>query len=158
MVHTVLPRHNPTARDAVAAGSAAQPGDASLAPRRGPRVLVVEDQILLAVAIQQTVADAGYEVVGIASDAEDALRLAVQHRPDLILMDVSLGRGPDGIDAAHSIAAGMTVKIVFATAHTDEHTVARIAESGLGSLLAKPFSDDQLLAAMERALADPTGG
>jgi len=113
---------------------------------------------MVGMAISQTVADLGYEVVGMAADAEQALDLARRERPDLVLMDISLGSGPDGVEAAGNIAALMAVKVIFLTAHTDPQTVARVRESQLGAILSKPFTDDQLAQAITDLFGSGSAG
>jgi CheY-like chemotaxis protein len=126
---------------------------AAPAATRRARVLVVEDEAIIAWQLEIMLEDLGYAVAGIASDAPDAVRLALETRPDAILMDVRLGPGQDGVAAAREILARQAVPIVFCTAFADDAgTAARIRALG-GSIIAKPVDAAVLQAALGRALA-----
>jgi CheY-like chemotaxis protein len=126
-------------------------------PPRG-RVLIVEDEYFVAMASEDALSDAGFDVVGIAATADDAVAKADATRPDLVLMDVRLappGSARDGIDAAAEILARFGIRSLFATAHADPGTRARgeRAAQPLG-WLSKPFSPEDLVAAVGAAVAE----
>ena len=139
------------------------PGRPALAPQAGagpggagPRVLVVEDEWLISIQLEQTLAAAGFEVVGTAASAATAVALAGRERPDLVLMDIRL-RGPaDGIEAAREIADRFGIRSLFVSAHgSDPATVARGSSVSPAGWLPKPFTEAELLRAVRAALSLP---
>ena len=116
------------------------------------RILVVEDENVVALDLQETLRNVGYEVVGIASSASEAVRKASQHQPDLILMDIELRGGSDGVQAAAAIKQTSGAGIIFLTAYADEKTVERAKAVEPLAYLLKPFNDRDLYAAIEVAL------
>jgi len=116
------------------------------------RVLVVEDERTSALLVQRDLRKLGYEIAAIAMTGEEAIRLAREKRPDLVLMDIGLEGELDGIDAAIRICAERTVPIVFITAAGDPETIERAKGQGAFGYLVKPFSLYGLHSAMELAL------
>lgn len=116
------------------------------------RILVVEDEAIVAMDISVRLRALGYEVVGPASTGVEALEIAEASRPDLVLMDVMLRGGMDGIEAARRIRETTGAPIVYLTAYADENTLrrAKVAEP-LGYLL-KPFEERELRTTIEMAL------
>jgi CheY-like chemotaxis protein len=93
------------------------------------RVLVVEDESIVALDLEHHLRKMDYSVVGVADTAEKARRLADEHHPDVILMDIQL-RGPvDGIDAAAEIQTTRDIPVIFLTAYSDEGSLRRAKES-----------------------------
>jgi CheY-like chemotaxis protein len=121
-----------------------------------PRVLIVEDEAIVAMEIQDQMESLGWDVCGIAATGPDAIRRAAADRPDLILMDNTLLGNMTGLEAAEIIRAGRTVPIVFLTATVDERIIARIQklDPEAGSL-SKPFSEADLRRETERARRRP---
>jgi PAS domain S-box-containing protein len=116
-----------------------------------PQILIVEDEAIVAMDLKLHLQELGYDVVGLAASGPEAVGLALRLRPDLVLMDISLGAGMDGIEAArHVQAEGMPV--VFLTAFADEGTLARAKESGPYGYLLKPFDERSLHSTVEMAL------
>jgi len=116
------------------------------------RILIVEDEALTVLALKRDLADLGYEVVGNASTAADALRAAEDNRADLVLMDIQLDGGISGVAAAAAIRGHLDVPVVFLTAHGSAETVARAVESGAFGYLVKPYTAPELKAAIDIAL------
>ncbi|MBS0273258.1 MAG: response regulator [Proteobacteria bacterium] len=117
-----------------------------------PRILVVEDEYLIAMMMENDLDEAGYNVVGIANSAEKAVFLATTEQPDLIIMDIRLIGGRDGIDAALEIFAKTGIRCLFATAHGDAQSKTRaIAASPLG-WLQKPYGRAALIKAAREAV------
>lgn len=119
---------------------------------RRSRILVVEDEALVAMATAQLLEDAGYEVVGMAADSRQALRLAEDERPDLVLMDIRLRGGDDGVATAAQIRQQLGLPILYVSAHGDSATLARAAQTDPAGFLGKPHTTDELLRAVGRAL------
>lgn len=115
---------------------------------RTARVLVVEDEYFVALDLEGVLSDEGHVVVGIATDADEAVRLAEREKPDLVLMDVRLARGSDGIAAAISIRQRVGVPCVFLTAHADDETKARAAPARPVRWIAKPFRRSEVVSAV----------
>ena len=120
-------------------------------PPHGPTILVVEDERLVALDIQTRLTELGYVVVT-ASSAEEATELAVELRPDLILMDVKLGDGPDGIEAAQRIREVLDVPFIYLTAYADDSTLDRARATKPYGYLLKPFNVRELRATIEMSL------
>src|SRR6187551_216072 len=127
------------------------------------RILVVEDQRLIAADIENTLKKLGYVVVGSASSGEDAISKADEARPELVLMDVRLRGEMDGIQAAEIIRDRFNVPVVYLTAYADEETILRAKKTTPFGYLVKPFNERELRATieiafythqMERTLAD----
>lgn len=116
------------------------------------RILVVEDQGLIAADLEQTLTKLGYDVVGSASTGEDALAMTAQLAPDLVLMDVRLRGALDGIETAERIHASSDLPVVYLTANADEETIARAKRTSPFGYVVKPFNERELRAAIEIAI------
>ncbi len=116
------------------------------------RVLVVEDETIVAMDIAATLRRLGYEVTGMASTGTAAIELAETTKPDLILMDIRLKGRMDGIEAASQIQQRSQVPIVFLTAHADLDTVERSKNAAPHGYVLKPFDERALHRAVEIAL------
>ena len=120
------------------------------AARTSPiRILLVEDEFLIAMSIEGDLRDGGYDVVGTAHSADDAVAMARAERPDLIVMDIRLVGKRDGIDAAIEIYGTMGIRSIFATAHGDPETMARALPAAPLGWVHKPYGRDSLLSAIE---------
>lgn len=115
-------------------------------------VMVVEDEGLIALSIQRTLRNLGYAVPAVVASGEEAVRQALALRPDLVLMDIMLEGDMDGITAATQIQASLDVPVVYLTAYSDDHTLARAKVSGPFAYLVKPFEEVNLRATLEMAL------
>jgi DNA-binding NarL/FixJ family response regulator len=157
---------SPTARTARlrrgAAAGARPPG----APPRGDferaafdkpdaraRVLIVEDDFVVAMEMETALKAAGFEVAGIAGTARDAVWLALQTRPDLAVMDIRLQGERDGVDAAIEIYRAAGVRAIFATAHQDPPVQARAEAARPLGWLTKPYDSDALISLVRTAAA-----
>lgn len=116
------------------------------------RILIVEDERIIAKDIEQTMRALGYHVVGIADSAGEAVRRAIEEAPDLILMDIHLRGETDGIEAARRIQEELQVPIVFLTAFADERTLLRAKQTAPYGYVLKPFDDRDLQVATMMAL------
>jgi len=113
------------------------------------RIMVVDDESLIAMALNDQLEYLGHEVVGTASAAQEAVDLASQQQPDLILMDVYLGGGMDGLDAAEQINAARSTPIVILTGFPDKALVERGRSCGVVAHLLKPIDLDDLREAVD---------
>lgn len=116
-----------------------------------PRILLVEDEKVVAADIQECVKGLGYEVVGAAATGTDALRLAVNTMPDLVLMDIKLKGVLDGIDVAGALYDQLKIPVVYLTAHADAEILARARLTAPSGYVLKPFDDRTLRTAIELA-------
>jgi two-component system, response regulator PdtaR len=125
-----------------------------VASHTGPiRILIVEDEFLIAMECEWILTNAGYDVVGTAADEQQAVQLAERARPDLVLMDVRLARGGDGIEVAKSIRSRCGIRSLFVSAHEDPETQFRARAIDPMGWLVKPYSAGMLLEAVEKAIA-----
>ncbi|MBN9690903.1 MAG: PAS domain S-box protein [Verrucomicrobia bacterium] len=116
------------------------------------RILVVEDENIVAMDIERGLHHLGYTVVGRASRGEDALELAAKHRPDLVLMDIRLKGAWDGVETAEQIRRQYAIPVVFLTAYADEPTLERAKRAAPYGYLLKPFEETELHSVIEVAL------
>ena len=115
-------------------------------PRSDPRrILIVEDDFLVAGDVEHALEGAGFTVVGVATTAQEAITLARNERPALTIMDVRLNGVRDGIDAAIEIFRDLGIRSIFATAHADPRTIARAQAANPAAWLQKPYSRKLLL-------------
>jgi DNA-binding NarL/FixJ family response regulator len=117
------------------------------------RILVVEDDSLLSMMVVETLTEDGYQVIGTASNHQDAVALAVSERPDLVIMDVRLAKGTDGVSAAIDIFLTTGIAILFASSHFDSATIERAQSAQPVGWLPKPYTVEQLLDAVAKAMA-----
>ena len=109
-----------------------------------PKILIVEDEWLLAEYYRVIIEKLGYKVCEFAADAEAAVRIARRQDPDLILMDFWLKGEKDGVDAAGKILERQTIPTVYITAANDPATLRRIASDHAAEILLKPVLARQL--------------
>jgi two-component system, response regulator PdtaR len=120
--------------------------------RSAPRVVIAEDEALIRLDLAEMLAEEGYEIVGQAGDGEVAIELAMQHRPDLVVMDVKMPR-LDGIAAASQIARARIAPVVMLTAFSQRELVERARDAGAMAYLVKPFTKSDLVPAIEMAMS-----
>jgi PAS domain S-box-containing protein len=119
---------------------------------RGQRVLIVEDERVVATHVQRSLEDAGYEVTGIAASAAEAAALSRAALPAVALVDIRLrGRG-EGFEVAEWLRTEHDVPVVYMTAHTDDDTLQRAARTGAYGYVVKPFTIGEVKSALEVAL------
>lgn len=116
------------------------------------RILVVEDDRIVARDISQQLARIGHSVVGITASGAEAIELALAHRPDLVLMDVRLEGPLDGVETALRIREQTRIPVVYLTAYADDDTVTRASMTEPFGYLLKPFENSQLRTVIEMAL------
>lgn len=127
------------------------PAPAMPAAARTLRLIVVEDEVLVADGIREAVQSLGHTVCGLARTEQEAVDLADRERPDVALMDVRLAAGGDGIVAARRLAAGFGIRSVFLTGYADHATMRRLTETYPLGVVHKPFSLAQLKSALDLA-------
>ena len=115
------------------------------------RIMLVEDEKVVAADIQECVTSLGYEVVGAAATGTEALRMAVNTVPDLVLMDIKLKGVVDGIDVAGALYDQLKIPVVYLTAHADAEILERAKATAPSGYVLKPFDDRTLRTAIEIA-------
>ncbi|MEK9535936.1 MAG: response regulator [Aquiluna sp.] len=115
------------------------------------RIVVVEDEALIRMDVVATLEEAGFEIIGQGSDGEEAVALATDLEPDLVVMDIKMPK-LDGISAAEKIAE-LKIPVVLLTAFSQADLVSRAAEAGAMAYVTKPFKPADLLPAIQIALA-----
>ena len=119
----------------------------------GPvRVLIVEDDFLIAMQTEVALTAAGFEIVGPATTAEEAVELAREAQPWLAVMDIRLASSRDGIDAARELYEDFSIRCIFATAHDDAHTRGRAEPYAPLGWLPKPYTMASLVAVVAEAV------
>lgn len=116
------------------------------------KILVVEDEVIVADDIQKSLNNLGYTVPAIASSGEAAIKKAGEYNPDLVLMDIVLHGGKDGIKAAEQIRSMYDIPVVYLTAYSDKNTLERAKITGPFGYIIKPFKEKELKIAIEIAL------
>jgi DNA-binding NarL/FixJ family response regulator len=116
------------------------------------RVLVVEDDFLVATQMEAALTDAGFEIAGVAASADEAIALAASEQPVLCVMDIRLAGARDGIEAAIEIFNTFGIRSIFATAHADPGVRMRAETAVPLGWLQKPFSMASLVETVRTAL------
>ena len=116
------------------------------------RILIVEDDAIVAMTIEDSLHEMGYSVVGPAANAEDAIRIAGDEKPDLILMDIRIQGERDGIEAASEITRSYNIPVIYLTAYSDDETIRRAAKTQPYGFLTKPFRQKEMYSTIEIAL------
>src|SRR3954447_7673056 len=116
----------------------------------GLRVVVAEDEALIRLDLAEMLAELGYDVVGQASDGEQAVALVKEHRPDVVIMDVKM---PvlDGISAAEQIGKERIAPVIMLTAFSQKELVERARDAGVMAYIVKPFTQADLAPAVDIA-------
>jgi diguanylate cyclase (GGDEF)-like protein/PAS domain S-box-containing protein len=116
------------------------------------RIMLVEDEVIVAMDVQQRLEKLGYEVVAHATSGEEALRFAEKTNPDLILMDIKIRGEMDGIETASHIRKSQDIPIIYVTAFSGDETIKRARETEAFGYLIKPFDDRELRSSIEVAI------
>ncbi len=116
------------------------------------KIMLVEDEMIVAVGMQRRLENMGYIVPGIVDNGEEAVRKAGELKPDLILMDIVLKGEMDGIEAAQQIHELYDIPIIYLTAYSDEETLERAKITEPFGYVLKPFEDREVQSVIEMAL------
>lgn len=120
------------------------------------KLLIVEDEMIIANDMKLMLMSVGYDVCGIARSAEKAMTFLTEHRPDLVLLDINLGKGMEGINLAKMIREKINMPLIFCTSYSDNRTVTEAKQVRPNGYLLKPFTKDDLYVAIEMALLNFT--
>jgi len=116
------------------------------------RILVVEDEAIVAMVIKRRLKDLSYIVSGVASTGKDAITKVEGTFPDLVLMDIRLKGDMDGIEATKIIKDRFSLPVVYLTAHSDDVTFKKAKETDPDGYILKPFTEKDLSTTIEIAL------
>jgi DNA-binding response OmpR family regulator len=123
-------------------------------PGERARILLVEDDYLIASQVEVALTEAGFEIAGVATSAEEAVALGASERPILAVMDIRLDGRRDGIDAAVELFRTHGIRSVLATAHSDKTARRRAEGAAPLAWLPKPYSMASLVEVVRRALRE----
>lgn len=119
---------------------------------RTGNILIVEDECVNAVLLEHQLIKLGYSVSGTARSGEEAIQIARDRKPDLVLMDVELEGAMDGVEAAGIIRSRHDIPVVFLTGNSDENVIDRAGQTGAHAYLCKPFHSTELHSTLQIAL------
>lgn len=152
---TVVPSRGPLWRPSHWSGQsapAAEGGASGTQPGNINRILIVEDDLLVASQMEAALTDAGFELAGIASTGKEALHLAQAQSPDLVVMDIRLAGDRDGIDTALELFHSHGIRCIFASAYSDQEARRRAAPAAPLGWLQKPYTMSSLTAMVRSAV------
>ncbi|NJD53442.1 MAG: response regulator [Candidatus Methanoperedens sp.] len=116
------------------------------------KIIIVEDEVIIAEGLQRKLTTMGYDIIGIASSGEEAVKKVKENNPDLVLMDIVIHGKIDGIETAAQIHSLFDIPVVYLTAYADEKTLERAKITEPFGYLIKPFKDRELQITIEIAL------
>jgi CheY-like chemotaxis protein len=117
------------------------------------RILIVEDERLVAMDLQRRLTRLGHTVVSLAASGMEAIQKALALHPDVVLMDIRLQGDMDGVEAAQQIHASAAIPVIFMTAYVDADTQRRVGATSPWGCLYKPFSPPQVQSLLEHVLS-----
>ncbi|MEO9872684.1 LytR/AlgR family response regulator transcription factor [Ekhidna sp.] len=118
------------------------------------RILIVEDELIIAEDMKDILKDLGYSVVGITGQEDEAKRMLIATEPDLAILDITLGKNQSGLEIADFINQNVFIPFVFCTSYADKNTVTKAKDLHPNGYLIKPFNKDDLYSAIEVALSN----
>lgn len=116
------------------------------------KILIVEDERIVAIDIKATLEDHGFEILDIVISGEEAIEKALELKPDLILMDIFLKGQLTGIDAVQKIKEKMDIPVIYLTAYEDKKTMNKAQETNPVGYIVKPFEEDFLVSFIKKVL------
>ena len=116
------------------------------------RILIVEDEVLIAEDLFDSLSELGYEVCGICHDSESALRQMEKMQPDFIILDIHIRGSRNGIELAEIIRERYEIPFIFLTSFSDRETIADAKKTRPRGYLVKPFREKDLLTTIETAI------
>ncbi len=116
------------------------------------KVLIVEDEGVVALSLKSTLSKMGYSIAGIAVTGKEALKIAMETHPDVILMDIHIKGDIDGIQTTEELHKVTDIPVIYLTAYSDEETLSRALRTNGHSYLVKPFNPRELYSNIEFAI------
>jgi DNA-binding LytR/AlgR family response regulator len=120
------------------------------------KLLIVEDELLIAEDLRMQLTKLGYYVVGMAVSYMEAIELIMEDLPDLVLLDINIKGDKDGIELGHFLHHEVEIPFIYLTSHSDSNTLARAKETQPDAYLLKPYKKEGLYTAIEIALSNAT--
>jgi len=121
--------------------------------RKG-KILIVEDEVIIALDLKKTLKDLGYSLVGTVTSGEEAVKAAGKMHPDLILMDIKLQGHINGLEAGKKIQDKFNIPVIYITAYSDKKTFGLIKKTNSSFFhITKPFINEEICAVVEKVLA-----
>ncbi len=122
-----------------------------------PRIMIVEDNKIISMEIKQRIEGMGFEAAAVVTTGEEAILMAKEKIPDLVLMDIELKGSMDGIEAAEQIRA-LNIPTIYVTSYSDDYTIQRAESVQKSGYVVKPVEDDELQNAITRTLQNHKSG
>ena len=119
----------------------------------GEKILIVEDDDIIARVEDWRLKNLGYTVCGRATNGAEAMELVVNKKPDIVLMDINIKGNIDGFETAKMIRKGFNIPVIYVTSHSDGATLVRAKETKPDGFILKPFEDNDLRIAIQLALS-----
>ncbi len=120
--------------------------------RANVKILIVEDEAIIALDIRNILSQYGYQVSGLASSGEESIQKARELNPDLVLMDIKLKGRMDGIEAGHEIHNRFRIPVVYLTAFGEEKTLESVPPNNGFMRIVKPFEENDIRCAIQKIL------
>jgi EAL domain-containing protein (putative c-di-GMP-specific phosphodiesterase class I)/AmiR/NasT family two-component response regulator len=117
------------------------------------RILIVEDEVLIAHQLRRKLEGLGYQVIGLATNGRDALRIASDDKPDLALMDIVIQGDMDGIETADALIKDHNIPVIYLTAYADDDTLRRAEDTRAYGYILKPFNEREVHAMIKMTLS-----
>lgn len=122
-----------------------------MAQRDLTRVLIVEDEKIIAADLEESLTEMGYDVCGVTASGEEALQMGREFDPDVVMMDIKLEGDLDGIETARYMKQLMNLPVVFLSAFSDDEILTRAEKTEPFGFLVKPFQPQELSATIRMA-------
>ncbi len=132
----------------------AEGGASETQSENSERILIVEDDLLIASEMEAALSDAGFQIAGTASTSREALQLARSQSPTLVVMDIRLAGDRDGIDTALELFGSHGIRCIFASAYSDPEAQRRAAPAAPLGWLQKPYTMSSLVAKVRAAVSE----
>jgi CheY-like chemotaxis protein len=116
------------------------------------KILIVEDEIIVAMALRKEIEDLGYEVCSLSLSGEEAFEIAENEKPDLVIMDIHIQGAMDGIEAARQIKDRFGIPIIFATGYSEDEIKKKAEVTESYQYLIKPFARNNIKSSIELSL------
>lgn len=110
------------------------------------KILIVEDELLIAMDLKEVLEISGFEVIDVVTNGEDAVNAIGKYQPDIIMLDVFLKGGKNGMQLAETIKNKFKIPFYFVTANTDKSVYEKLVKLGSHGIISKPFDEASLLA------------
>lgn len=117
------------------------------------KIVLVEDELIVALNLRQRLTQFGYTVCAVASSGSEALEVISRHKPDLVVMDIHIDGQMDGIETVTKIPNELNIRVIYLSAGTEPSILARAKQTKPYGILSKPFSESELHATIQTALA-----